>query len=324
MGDVQFVPDISHHQEDISIRGLMDAGAAALIARVGQGAGRRTNGQTYSTTRDRKWQRNLAEAKRLGLLTVPYWYIGNLISASDNARLAAEWVGDTTLPWMLDQEDASGSIAFYREVVAAFTRRGLRVVLSYIPQWYWSSTGQRASLAGLPPLVNSRYVTASGPPTAIYPGDNAPGWTPFGGNTVALLQFTNRAAMAGRLIDCSAFRGTKTQLIALLGGNQEKDMDAEQARMLYNLDRLNSALLSGADTVTRVQAPDGTLTEYQLAFVKDIAELKARPATDVDEAALAAELDARGWDPATAAEVKEIVLGAFARGGQQPETPTTT
>jgi hypothetical protein len=39
---------------------------------------------------------------------------------------------------------------------------------------------------------------------------------------------------------------------------------------------------------------------------------------DVDEAALAA----LGWDGATAAEVRAIILGAFARAGQ-PEGSTT-
>lgn len=57
------------------------------------------------------------------------------------------------------------------------------------------------------------------------------------------------------------------------------------------------------------------------AYVDDLDVLGAPPAAgaDVDEAALAAELQARGFDGATAAEVKEIVRAAFARAGQ-PDT----
>ncbi len=224
-----FIPDISHHQGDISIQALKNAGCPTVIARVGQGAGRRSNGQTYGTTQDRKWARNLSEARRVGLPIVPYWYIGNLISADENARLAASWVGDTSLPWMLDHEDASGSISNYHQVREAFARRGLRVVLGYIPQWYWSGVGDRVALTPGPPLMSSRYSTATGTPAQIYAvagADNGAGWAGYGGQGVALWQFTNQAVLAGQKIDCSAYRGTTTQLAALLGvDNQEADME---------------------------------------------------------------------------------------------------
>lgn len=304
MGEVQWVPDISHHQGDISIQGLINSGAAALIARVGQGAGRRTNGQTYGTTRDTKWSRNMAEAKRLHLPLVAYWYVGNAISADDNARLCAEWIGDRGLPVMLDHEDASGSIAFYREVVAAFGRRGFRVILSYIPSWYWSGTGQRASLAGLPPLVNSRYVTTSGPPASIYPGDGAAGWAGYGGNTVALLQFTNQALMAGQKVDCSAFRGTRGQLAALIGGpSLEEDMVAVQEDaasyidLVHRVKDLHDQLVHWRQALGRIEAIylDKPAVDFSAApAVGEPNKLRARleqlgtaVAADVDEAGLA-------------------------------------
>ncbi len=237
-----FIPDISHHQGDISIQALKNAGCPAVIARVGQGAGRRSNGQTYGTTQDRKWTRNLSEARRLGLPIVPYWYIGNLISADENARLAASWVGDTSLPWMLDHEDASGSIGFYHEVRQAFARRGLRVVLGYIPRWYWDGAGARGALTPGPPLMSSRYSTANGTPAQIYAAagaDNGAGWAGYGGAGVALWQFTNKASLAGQAIDCSAYRGTPTQLAALLGGatTEEDDMATIDEIMDYPVRR---------------------------------------------------------------------------------------
>jgi hypothetical protein len=224
VAEIQYIPDISHHQSNpttgarISITRMRDEGATAVIARVGQGAGLRRNGvDSYSTTRDRMWQTFLAEAKSIGFPILPYWYIGNRLSAADNAAIAADWVGDKSLKWMLDHEDASGDIAFYNAVLAAFEKRGLDVVLGYVPHWYWSIFG--GGIAG-PPLVNSKYINSrTGYASQIY-GDGsayASIWSPYGGNQVALGQFTNQAQMAGWKIDCSAFRGTREQFFALTG-----------------------------------------------------------------------------------------------------------
>ncbi len=57
----------------------------------------------------------------------------------------------------------------------------------------------------------------------------------------------------------------------------DDDMTPEQDRMLFNLDRLNSALLSGATNVTGLRLHDGTTTDLPLQLAKDVAELKARP-----------------------------------------------
>ena len=220
-----FVPDISHHQAGISIEALSREGAAALIARVGQGAGRRTNGQSYATTRDREWVRHRDESRRVGLPLVAYWYVGNLISPDENARLAELWAGDKTIPWMIDHEDASGSLVLYCSVVEAFRRRGLRIILGYVPRWYWDSQG-RGDLSCGPPLVNSRYSNATGAPAAIYAsmgGDGGNGWPDFGGQDVLLWQFTNKGQMAGRPIDVSAYRGTREQLHQLINGTPEED-----------------------------------------------------------------------------------------------------
>lgn len=289
-----YIPDISHHQGDISIQALKSQGAAALIARVGQGAGRRSNGQTYGTTQDRKWTRNHAEARRVGLPPVPYWYIGNLISADENARLAEAWVGDKSLPWMLDHEDASGSIAFYHQVRVAFARRGLRVILGYVPHWYWEGAGRRAPLTPGPPLVASRYSTASGSPSTIYAaagGDRGQGWASYGGQDVALWQFTNKASMAGQAIDCSAFRGNVAQLAALLGGQEEDDMiDPNQTWW--------------ASTYTK----SGTLGSYFRELRESEIRIEAMLAADkgVDVDALAAAVVAKQGD-LLAEVIREVV-----------------
>jgi hypothetical protein len=219
-----FIPDISHHQADIDIQALRNQGAAALIARVGQGAGRRTNGQQYGTTQDREWVRHRDESRRVGLPLIAYWYVGNLITPAENARLAELWVGDKSIPWMIDHEDASGDGAMYCATVAAFRARGLRVILGYVPNWYWAGAMGRSDLRCGSPLVNSRYSSASGTPAAIYAaagGDNGNGWIDYGGMRTALWQFTNKGAMAGKAIDVSAFRGTLEEFLNLINGNED-------------------------------------------------------------------------------------------------------
>jgi hypothetical protein len=227
-----FIRDISHHQAGISIQALKNAGDAGLIARVGQGTGKRRDGHVYGTTRDREWVRHRDEAKRVGLPLIAYWYVGNLISADENARLASQWVGDTSLPWMIDFEDGSGDIPFYHDVLKAFRNRGLRVVLGYVPRWYWESMG-RNSLPPEPPIVNSRYSRAQGTAEQIYKfigGDNGNGWVDYGGGTTLLWQFTNQSLIAGYKVDCNAFRGTAEEFVNFIGGTVKgEDVDGEFA-----------------------------------------------------------------------------------------------
>jgi hypothetical protein len=116
-----------------------------------------------------------------------------------------------------------------------------------------------------------------------------------------------------------------------LGITQGEDMDPAQNDTLNALAWRTHALINGLDAVpdrTDVQPP--VVRGEQMWFVQlvkrletkldhltaDLAELKARPVADVDEAALAAELEARGFDGATAAEVTEAIRAAFARAGQ--------
>lgn len=270
MVDLQFVPDISHHQSNpttgahISVTRIRDEGATAVIARVGQGAGLRRNGvDSYGTTRDRMWQTFLAEAKGIGFPILPYWYIGNRLSAADNAAIAADWVGDTGLKWMLDHEDASGDIAFYNAVLNAFEKRGLDVALGYVPRWYWSIYG---GTIGGPPLVNSKYINArTGYASQIY-GDGssyATLWTPYGGNQVALGQFTNQAQMAGWKIDCSVFRGTRDQFFTLIGGSDMPLSDDDIRRIsmaVWGIPALEAAHYQGFATLmndTAARNPEG-------------------------------------------------------------------
>jgi lysozyme len=251
-----FIPDLSHHQAGIDLHALKMQGSAAVIARVGQGAGRRTNGQNYGTTRDREWVRHRDEARRVGLPLVAYWYVGNLITPDENARLAEAWVGDRTIPWMIDHEDASGNGAMYCATVDAFRRRGLRVILGYVPNWYWAGAMNRSDLRCGPPIVNSRYASAGGTPSQIYAaagGDRGNGWIDFGGQRTLLWQFTNKASMAGMAIDCSAFRGSLTELLAMINGEPTRK---KRDKMIILAKDANSPDIWVGDGITRRKITD--------------------------------------------------------------------
>lgn len=205
--------DISHHQPDIDLQRVKNEGFQFVIARVGQGAG----GQ-YSTTRDRAWVRHRDETRRVGLRLCAYWYIGNIISPSDNASLCESWIGDKSIPVALDFEAGSGNVAFYRQTLDAFKARGFRVPMSYIPKWYWQQVGS-SPLDGLPPLWYSKYVNGTGYASSLYPGDNSSWWTGYGGLPVVMSQFTSSAKVANyTLVDANAFKGTLQELDALLYG----------------------------------------------------------------------------------------------------------
>lgn len=355
-----FIPDISHHQAGIDVQALRNQGAAALIARVGQGAGKRANGQQYGTTQDREWSRHRDESRRVGLPLVAYWYVGNLIAPADNARLAAQWVGDPTIPWMIDHEDASGDGAFYCATVEAFRARGLRVILGYVPNWYWAGGMAHSDLRCGPAIVNSRYSTATGTPATIYAaagGDQGKGWVNYGNQTTIMWQFTNQAQMAGRAIDCSAFKGSTAALLELINGTPIKENP-----MTYRLARRpptsNDPRVWAYDGVTRVHVADEKELEgrqWQMANVlkvpadiqevddvrvlgADVAGALAGLADDetriVDAVReiVAADADAQVQispaqvqqlaDAVVAAvppHVAEAVRQAFARAGQAPE-----
>lgn len=205
--------DISHHQAGINLQRVKDEGFQFVIARIGQGRG----GQ-YGTIADREWKRHRDEVRRVGLRLCAYWYIGDGISPTENARLCRQWIGYSDIPVALDCETGSGSIAFYRATLDAFKQQGLKVPLSYIPRWYWQQVGGQA-LAGLPPLWSSRYVSGTGTASELYPGDNSSYWNGYGGNTVAISQFTSSARVAGiARVDANAFKGSLAELDKLLYG----------------------------------------------------------------------------------------------------------
>ncbi|MFD5244988.1 hypothetical protein ACFWIW_10615 [Amycolatopsis sp. NPDC058340] len=210
--------DVSHHQEGLDVGRLP---VDYVIARTAQAAGGR-----YGTTRDRAYAKHKVNAIRGGKLFCSYLYLGNAISAAANVALHASIEPDRGVPVMVDWEDGSGDGAFLRAVISEFGKAGYRVVLTYAPKWYWQKVGS-PRLDGLPPLVSSRYPDNN--PAgyeAQYEKCPASFWNGYGGNTVGVLQFSSSGRLdpyPGNNLDLLAFRGTRPQFAAVLGGQTQED-----------------------------------------------------------------------------------------------------
>lgn len=206
--------DISGWQAGIDIDSVAGEGFAAVIAKATQG--------DYFASPEYGRQKLATLAARLGFMA--YHYVDGASGAVEQVDQYERVEPDRRVPVMLDHEDNSGDADVLRAVHAEFVRRGYRVALIYIPRWYWDRIG-RPDLSGLPPLMASSYGSDQpGYASSLYPGDTAPGWAPYGGNEVAVLQFTQRARVAGLLIDAWAFRGNPAALDALFSAGSEPIM----------------------------------------------------------------------------------------------------
>lgn len=198
--------DISNYQAGISMARAHAEGIDFVIAKVSEG----------TTYRSPAWPQQRDTARTAGLLLAGYHYVRTGNPAGEAAACKA-WLGDPSIPIMLDWEQNGGDWANFLAVLAAFRAAGLRVVLGYIPRWWWQQQGS-PSLSGCGlALVSSRYPsTATGTPAAVFGNVTATTWSPYGGLTPALLQFTDRAVVDGLQVDANAYQGDQAQLASLL------------------------------------------------------------------------------------------------------------
>ncbi|ACU71738.1 glycoside hydrolase family 25 [Catenulispora acidiphila DSM 44928] len=202
-----FGPDISSFQSGLVLSRLADA--AFVLAKTTEG--------TYYTDADyQAWRAQAAALRR------PFaWY--HFLSGEDAHAQAAHTlanVGDVLLPGMLDAEPAGKFSPTLKQILAyidAAHDAGLNLRLLYLPRWFWQQLGS-PSLSGVADrgvsLVSSAYPGGSGGPAAIYPGDGAAGWKPYGEMTPLIYQFTNKASDGGQQLDYNAYKGTAAQLVA--------------------------------------------------------------------------------------------------------------
>lgn len=224
MSEVLFGPDLSHYQAGIDIARIASDGSSFIIGKISQGTG----------YRDLNWPTVRDHGRVAGLVVIGYHYITGDPPAAQ-AALCASYIGDKAIPVALDWESGGGNFAHLVSVLAAFRAAGLNVRLLYTGAWYWAQVGSPDMRSLGLPLWSSHYPSAAGgSPTALYQNVGPAHWAGYGGLSTALLQFTDRATIAGRAVDCSAFAGTRDELIALLtpGGD---DVTPDQAQQLADI-----------------------------------------------------------------------------------------
>jgi hypothetical protein len=179
----------------------------------------------------------LRQGRTAGLLCLGYHYL-HPGDEDVQAKVFTEALSSAGVPGLLDAEALAAdgqtpalSVAAIRSFLDACMRLGASVALLYLPRWYWDRLG-RPSLAGLPPLWGSWYVdrsVASAPASVMYQSRAAAGWDPYGSLEVSVLQFTDRAQVAGQLVDADHYPGTREQFAALIGrprpGKDHSEMD---------------------------------------------------------------------------------------------------
>jgi lysozyme len=289
--------DASHHQEDIDVGRLP---VDFVIARTAQAAGGK-----YGTTRDRAYAKHKANAQRAGKLFCSYLYLGNAVSPAANAALHASIEPDRSVPMMVDWEDGSGDGAFLRAVVAELGKLDYQVRLTYAPRWYWQKVGS-PSLAGLPPLVSSRYPDRNpGDFDTQYRKIPANFWDGYGGNTVAVVQISANGRLQpypGTDLDLNAYRGTRDQFAALL--NQEDDMftpddfknlmwgnvfdtngNRNFAAFVKDMDAKLSALAAKAAGATAEEIAAKLLPALTTALLAEVAKVDAISDADAEQIA---------------------------------------
>lgn len=112
-------------------------------------------------------------------------------------------------------------------------------------------------------------------------------------------------------------------LSALEGDDMASFSDQEKADLLEgarsNLEGAEGKRHAGAmyALAAKVETKLGEIDDRLTGLTTTVEELLRRPQADVDEAALAAELEARGFDGVSAAELKAILHGAFARAANE-------
>jgi hypothetical protein len=247
------------------------------------------------------WWRAVRDLAPDKVLLGAYWvlYPGNPTGRADAfiTRLDVTCPGWRDRPFLLqvDCEKWNGDSStvpsrseiqtFCNRLVARFPR--LRPIV-YGPKWVYGD-----ALAGLSyPLWASSYVSGTGSPASLYPGDSSSGWKSYSGQKPAILQFTSSATIGGQsTCDANAYRGTLADLIALAAPGWSTDMDLTPE----NLKAIASAVWGNdVDPSTGGYTASGALWTVlgrtdPLADVNTFAQTLAN-ANRVDVQALAASL----------------------------------
>lgn len=219
--------DVSHHQGPFDMHRARSEGFEFAFIKATEGSG----------FTDDRFAENLAAARDAGLLVAAYHYQRDGVSARAQADHISSVV-PLDCPVILDVEEGGGGVPLTRTLLDTLARRGYETPLLYLPEWYWQQLG-RPDLSGLPPLWKSRYPDMNGgTASGIYQRVPEHYWSDYGGNSVAVLQFTSSATVAGTTpVDANAYRSDRHDLAELLGGNhvQEDTMRDDERNALFDI-----------------------------------------------------------------------------------------
>lgn len=221
--------DISDHQPSFDLYRTRQEGFDFAIFKATEG----------STWRAQTFAANLHHGRRAGLLCAAYHYVRSTDVPGQAGNIQA--VVPRDCPLILDVEEGAGPLSVTRDLTHRLRAAGYRLPLMYLPKWYADKIGAR-DLRGLPPLWYSRYPTArAGDASDVYARNAAwlnTMWGGYYGLHVEILQFSDQGIVAGRSpIDVNAYRGTREQLAALLGGSGNDEVDMATINELYELVR---------------------------------------------------------------------------------------
>lgn len=205
------------YQDGLNVEQVAVEGYGALIVKATQGATGYTADKTLDDWITRARGKHMVPGAYHWLTNAPAsnqldHYLGRIASVGGpDGLLCAVDVEDTTSPPSLD-------------VLTAFVhgfadRTGGHPLLLYTGAWWWLPRGWRG-VSMAPYLWASRYVPGPGTGAQLYAQVPASWWTPgYGGwASATMLQFTDKALVAGQRVDASAYLGTVESLQTLTHG----------------------------------------------------------------------------------------------------------
>lgn len=212
-----FIADIASYQAGLNLSALTDCVAVEVKC---------TEGATYANPDYAGW---VAQGHSDGLPLLAYHYVDGSAASAQATNLKSH-ISDSSLRVMFDAEKGSVDLPHTLAVVDASVAAGLSPRFLYLPRWFWQQIGSPDLSGPLGSrgllLINAAYPSSNtGTAAALYPGDNAAGWEPYGGVTPTLYQFTSTALEGGQKVDVNAFRGTRDGFLTLLGGSSSRITD---------------------------------------------------------------------------------------------------
>lgn len=200
--------DVSDYQGVFDMQAAKDAGFDFVIIKATEG----------NNWKSKYFAGNLQRARDAQLLLAAYHYQRGSHSAQSQADNIASMV-PKDVGVIPDVEANGGDLDLTDAIMSRVTALGYRHPLSYIPKWYWQQIGS-PSMRNRKGLWQSHYPdNKGGTPQQIYTRVPSSYWNPFGEQEIKILQFSSASTVAGRTpIDADAFRGSLSDLAALLGG----------------------------------------------------------------------------------------------------------